>query len=300
MNVSQIRTFVAVVDRGSFSEAARILGISQPAVTMQIQTLEADIGATLFDRGYRKVTLTEAGQALLPHARRVLAEIDDARRSIEEVSSTVTGRLVVAASTTPGQYLLPRLLGGFLREYPEVGVTLRVYDSAEVITHVEAGEADLGMTGAEVHGARVTYEELGCDELALICPPGHPLAEHPPVSFGDLTSELFIVREQGSGTRMAAEEAIRRSGIDPADLDVVMELGTNEAIVSAVEGGMGIGIVSLLVARKALDMGTVAVVRGAGFPVERPLFLVLPRRTMGRAGVALADYLRKEMHCSTS
>lgn len=295
MNVSQLRAFIAVVDHGSFSEAARVLGISQPAVTMQVQALEADIAATLLDRGYRKVSLTEAGHALLPHARKVLAEIDDARHSLDAVSTTVSGRLTVAASTTPGQYLLPRLLGGFLRQYPEVGVTLRVYDSADVVAHVEAGEADLGMTGAEVHGARVTYERLGSDDLTLICPPDHRLSDHGPVSFAELTGELFIVREQGSGTRMAAEDVIRRGGVDPGELDVVMELGTNEAIVSAVEGGMGIGIVSLQVARKALDLGTVAQVHGAGFPVRRPLFLVLPRRALSRAGVALADHLRTEM-----
>lgn len=295
MNVSQLRTFIAVVDHGSFSEAARVLGISQPAVTMQIQALEADIAATLLDRGYRKVALTEAGRALLPHARTVIEELEDARESIEAVSETVTGRLAIAASTTPGQYLLPRLLGGFLKQYPEVGVTLRVYDSAEVIAHVEAGEADLGMTGAELHGARVTYERLGFDALALICPPDHSLATGGPVAFIDLTGEPFIVREPGSGTRMVAEDVIRRSGVDPAELDVVMELGTNEAIVSAVEGGMGLGIVSTLVAQKAVDLGTVAMVKGAGFPVERPLFLVLPRRTLTRAALAMADHLRAEM-----
>jgi len=292
VNVSQLRTFIAVVDHGSFSEAARALGVSQPAVTMQIQALEADIAATLLDRGYRKVALTEAGRALLPHARRVLDELEDARESIDALSDTVSGRLTIAASTTPGQYLLPRLLGGFLGQYPEVGVTLRVYDSADVVAHVEAGEADLGMTGAEVHGARVAYEQLGHDDLALICPPTHVLASGDPVTFGDLTDEPFIVREQGSGTRMAAEDVIRHSGVDPAELNVIMELGTNESIVSAVEGGMGLGIVSTQVARKALDVGTVALIRGAGFPVERPLFLVLPRRTLTRAGTALADYLR--------
>lgn len=292
MNVSQLRTFVAVVDHGSFSEAARVLGISQPAVTMQIQALEADIASTLLDRGYRKVSLTEAGYALLPHARTVLAELDDARHAIDAVSTTVSGRLMLAASTTPGQYLLPRLLGGFLQAYPEVGVTLRVYDSADVVTRVESGEADLGMTGAEVHGARVTYERLGSDDLTLICPRDHRLAGQRPASFADLTGERFIVREHGSGTRMAAEEIVRRGGVDPSELDVVMELGTNEAIVSAVEGGMGLGIVSLQVARKALDLGTVAEVRGAGFPVQRPLFLVLPRRALTRAGLALADHLR--------
>lgn len=292
LNISQLTTFVAVVDHGSFSEAARALGISQPAVTMQIQALEADIDATLLDRGYRKVSLTEAGHVLLPYARTVIAELEEARQSIDLLSDVISGRLTLAASTTPGQYLLPRALGSFLHTNPEVGVTLRVYDSAEVVDHVESGDADLGMTGAEVHGARVLYERLGTDELALICPARHPLATAEGVRFAQVAEEPFIAREGGSGTRMAAEAAIRSHGIDPVDLNVVMELGTNEAIVSAVEGGMGLGIVSTQVAAKALELGTVAQVKGAGFPVERPLFLVLPRRTLSRASEALANHLR--------
>lgn len=295
MNISQLKTFVAVVDHRSFSEAARVLGISQPAATMHVQSLESDVGAILFDRGYRNISLTEAGEALLPYARRILNEVDDAHHAIESMSDVVTGRVTIAASTTPGQYLLPRLLGTFLSAYPEVGVTLRVYDSADVVEHVARGEADLGMTGAEVPGARVSYERLGIDELVLICPAKHRRATGRALTFTDIAGEPFIVREAGSGTRLAAEEVIRRSGVDPVDLEVVMELGTNEAIVSAVEGGMGLGIVSRQVAAKALELGTVALVPGAGFPVARPLFLVLPRTSLTRAADALADHLRSEL-----
>lgn len=292
MNISQLKTFVAVVDHRSFSEAARALGISQPAATMHVQSLESDVGAMLFDRGYRKIGLTEAGEALIPYARRILAEVDEARHTIESMGDVITGRVTIAASTTPGQYLLPRILGTFLAACPEVGVTLRVYDSADVVEHVAHDDADLGMTGAEVPGARVHYEQLGTDELVLICPANHRLAGGPPAAFADIAGEPFIVREGGSGTRIAAEEIIRRSGVDPADLAIVMELGTNEAIVSAVEGGMGLGVVSAQVAAKALELGTVAHVQGAGFPVARPLFLVLPRTTLTRAATALADHLR--------
>lgn len=295
LNISQLKTFVAVADHRSFSEAARVLGISQPAATMHVQALESDMGAMLFDRAYRTIGLTEAGETLLPRARRILAEVDDAYHAIEAMGDVVTGRVTIAASTTPGQYLLPRLLGTFLSAYPEVGVTLRVYDSADVVEHVARGEADLGMTGAEVPGARVLYERLGTDELVLICPAQHRLASGSGATFSQIAQEPFIAREAGSGTRLAAEDIIRRGGVDPADLEVVMELGTNEAIVSAVEGGMGIGIVSMQVAAKALDLGTVAAIPGAGFPVARPLFLVLPRTTPTRAADALADHLRGAM-----
>ena len=295
MNIAQLKTFVTVVEHASFSEAARGMGLSQPAVTMQVQALEADLGVTLLDRRYRKVEITEAGRTLLPYARKVLAELGQARTALDQLSETVSGRLLFAASTTPGQYVLPRLLGGFLKEYPEVGVSLRVFDTADVIEKVESGEAQLGMTGAEVHGARVEYERLGSDDLVMICSPDSPLLAKKDLRFADLVDEPFIVRESGSGTRMVFEDAMRHGGVDPAELRVVMELGTNEAIVSAVEGGMGIGVVSLWVAEKALELGTVARVPGGSFPLARPLFLVMPRTTLTRAADALVDYLRESL-----
>ena len=292
MNLSQLRTFVAVVEHGSFSAAARVLGLSQPAVTMQLQALESDLGVTLLDRRYRKVEMTEAGRALLPHARKLMAGVEDARQDLEDLSGTVSGRLTIAASTTPGQYVLPRLLGGFLKQYPDVGVTLRVFDTSGVVSHVESGEAHLGMTGAEIHGARANYERLGSDNLVMVCPPESALAKRKHPKMTELVDEPFIVREAGSGTRMVSEDSMRRDGIDPAELRVVMELGTNEAVLSAVEGGMGIGIVSTWVAEKAIKLGTVATVDVPEFPLARPLFLVLPRTTLTRAAEALADYLR--------
>jgi DNA-binding transcriptional LysR family regulator len=295
MNVSQLRTFVEVVDLGSFSAAARSMGLSQPAVTMQMQGLEADLGATLLERRYRRVDLTDAGRSLLPTARKVLADLERARIAIERLSDTVGGHLDMAVSTTPGQYILPRLLGAFLKSYPEVSVSLRVYDSADVVERVESGEAHFGMTGARMSHAKVEYEPMGTDDLVLICPPGNPLAGRRAVPMAEIAEQPFIVRESGSGTRVVFEQALRDGGVDPADLQVVMELGTSEAIVNAVEGSMGVGVVSHWMADKALALGTVARVDAPGFPVSRPFYAVLPRGTRPRAADALLAYLREKM-----
>jgi DNA-binding transcriptional LysR family regulator len=295
MNISQLRSFVAVVDHGSFSAAARVTELSQPAVTMQIQGLESDLGATLLERRYRKVELTEAGRALLPFARRVLAELEKARAEIDRLSDTIGGHLELAVSTTPGQYILPRVLGSFLAEFPEVTVSLRVYDSADVVARVESGEAHLGMTGARIVGAKVEYEEMGTDRLIMICPVGSPLAGRSDLPLAEIAQSPFIVRESGSGTRMVFEQALREGGIDPADLHVVMELGTSEAIVNAVEGGMGVGVVSHWMADKALALGTVAAVMAPGFPVARPFYAVLARGSRPRAADALVEHLRREL-----
>lgn len=295
MNIAQLRTFVTVVEQGSFSAAARLTGLSQPAVTMQVQSLEADLGVTLLDRKYRKVTLTEAGTALVPHARRILAEVEDTRAAVDELSGSVGGRLDLAASTTPGQYVLPRLLGSFIAAYPEVGVSLRVMDTAGVVEAVESGAAHLGMTGAEVRGAKATFEQLGIDELVMIAPPDHPLAREKSPSIESIAEQPFVMREKGSGTRAVMERAFAKAAVDPDDLHVVTELGTGEAIVSAVEGGLGISVVSRLVAAKALELGTIAEVKTGWFATSRPFFVVTPRGTLTRATEAFLGHLRLEL-----
>ncbi|MDZ4168578.1 MAG: selenium metabolism-associated LysR family transcriptional regulator [Coriobacteriia bacterium] len=293
MNVQQLKTFITVVEHGSFSEAARALGVSQPAVTMQVQSLESDVGATLLDRRYRRVDLTEAGRTLLPHARHVLEQIGAARDEIDALSGVISGRLVIAASTTPGVYIIPRLLGAFVTTHPEVGVTIMVHDTAEVIEAVESGHADIGITGATVRGARVAFEEVGADELVLICAPDSPLAQRKNLPLAELADEPWVLRESGSGTRQVAERLATDHGLDPDELRVVVELGTGEAIVSAVEGGLGISILSRHVAAKALALGTICEVDALGLPATRPLHLVLPRRSPSRAAEAFHEYLQE-------
>jgi DNA-binding transcriptional LysR family regulator len=292
MNITQLRAFVTVVEAGSFSEAARQMGLSQPAVTMQIQGLETDLGVTLMERRYRKVELTESGRALLPHAKTVLADLERARDEIDRLSVTVSGHLVIASSTTPGQYVLPRLLGGYLRAYPEVTVSLEVSDTTMVVDYVESGQAQFGMTGAKLPGARVLYEAMGTDRLVMVAPPDSPLADKKGLQIADVADQPFITRESGSGTRIVFEESLRAAGVDPAELHVVMELGTSEAIISAIEGGMGIGVVSHWMADKALKLGTVRELQVPGFPVERPFYAVMPRGELTRAAEALLGHLR--------
>lgn len=298
MNISQLRTFVTVVDAGSFSEAARQMGISQPAVTMQVQALEADTGATLLDRRCRRIDLTEAGRVLLPYARKVIAEVESARERIAALSGAITGRLVIAASTTPGVYVVPRLLGPFLAENPEVGITITVHDTAEVIEAVESGRANFGVTGAVVKGAKVNFEPIGIDELVVICSPMSPLATRKAVALSDLADSDWVARESGSGTRQVSERFLADNGLDPGELRIAVELGTGEAIVSAVEGGLGVAMLSSHVAEKALELGTVVRVDLALPPVRRPFFAVLPKGTPTRAAEAFSEFLREKLASS--
>ena len=300
MNVTQLRAFVSVVDLGSFSEAARQSGISQPAVTMQIKALESEVGATLLERRYHRVNLTEAGHALLPHARNILAELGRAGEDIAALSDSITGRLVIAASTTPGDYVIPRLLGDFVRMHPQVHVEIAVHDTAGAVAAVASGEADLGVCGAETPSAKVVFEELGCDEIVTICPLDHPLAGQTDVPFSALAEADWVGRETGSGTGRTVRAALESHGVDPDELRVIAELGSGEAIVSAVEGGLGIAMLSERVASKALQLGTIARVEVEGPSIRRTFFIVVPNTTPTRAADAFRAYLREALGGKTS
>ena len=291
MNIQQLKTFVTVMDSGSFSAASRELDISQPAVTMQIKALESELGTPLLERRYRRIELTEAGKLLLPVALRVLRDLQTVRDELAALDGQVTGHLVVAASTTPGVYVIPRLLAGFLAEHPRVQLTLLVADSAEVVRQIAEGEAGLGVTGAEVKGGRAQFEQIGGDELVVITAPGSLLVgTH--LSIEGLAENTFVTRERGSGTRQAAEALLSEHGVDVASLHIALELGTGEAVVSAVEGGLGVAIVSRLVAQRAIALGSVAELDVVGFPAVRPFYAVTPKGGPSQSSRAFLEYLR--------
>lgn len=289
MNLSQLRTFMTVVELGSFSEAARALGISQPAVTMQIRSLEDDLGTRLLDRRYRRIDTTEAGQLLLDHARTIFHEVDAARSSVEELKGTVSGDLRIAASTTPGDYVLPALFGSFLEKYPEVRLELVVADSSEVEEMVESAQAHVGVVGFK-GSARVDHRELPGDEIVLIVPPNDPIASRRSIDLAQLADRRWVMREEGSGTRAVTEGALSAAGVDPDALDIAVELGSGEAVIGAVEGGLGIALISKLVARKSIELDTVGTVKLKS-RIERPFHLVSPQRTLTRAASAFADHV---------
>jgi DNA-binding transcriptional LysR family regulator len=293
MNITNLRTFVAVIDNGSLSAAARSLGISQPAVTMQLQALEADLGVTLVDRRYRRMDLTEAGQVLEPHARRVVGELQNAREEIGSLSGSLTGTLRVAASTTPGAYIIPRALGAFIAKNPDVQIIVTSNNTAGVVEAVESGKVHLGVAGAMVKGARVVFLPLLSDDLIAICSPSSPLASRKKVSLAELAEQIFVRREPGSGTRQAVERALAQAGVDVGRVRVAAQLGSGGAIIEAVAGGLGIGIVARLTAEMAIESGRVVRVNVDAPPISRQFYLVFHKGTPTRAASAFAAHLEE-------
>jgi DNA-binding transcriptional LysR family regulator len=243
MNVTltQLRVFCEVARREHFSQAAEALYVSQPAVSKSVKDLERQVGLPLFEQIGRRTQLTEAGRVLMGHAERLLMELADADRAIQGMLGGEIGRLVVGASSTPGTYLLPLLLGEFRRRHPGVEVCLEVADTREVVQRVTGGQLDVGVVGEAPFDPSLRVERFRRDTLVLILSADHPLAARDPIDPANLADAPFIMREQGSSTRHVLERALRERGLEPR---IVMELGSTEAIKKTVAAGLGISFVS--------------------------------------------------------
>jgi len=291
MNINQLRAFVSIVEKGTFSAAARAMGVSQPAVSLQIQSLEEYVGVDLLDRRTKKVQLTEAGKLFYPTALQIVSQIDNVQHQLEELGESVKGRLSVGGSTIPGEYVLPKLLGRFRKQYPEVTVTLKIGDTSEIAEQVISGELQVGLIGAKFGAGQLNARPFLHDELVFIVPVDHELAQKRAVTLADLSEVEFIIRERGSGTRQTIENYLTKHGLSLDEFNIVMELGSSEAVVNAVSAGLGTSFVSKWAAERSLKLGELVTVKLPGPPIARDLYLVVSKHAPTRSAQAFLSFL---------
>ncbi|WP_027717247.1 selenium metabolism-associated LysR family transcriptional regulator [Desulfovirgula thermocuniculi] len=276
MNIKQLEAFVRVAELQSFTRAAQQLFMSQPAISFQIKSLEESLGTTLFHRSEKKVELTEAGRLFYPEARQILQHYYRIRETLEELKGLKRGHLHLGASTIPGEYLLPLYIGRFHELYPGVEVSLRIAGSREVVRWVREREVDLGITGAIIEEQEVEYTPWQDDCLVLIVGPEHHFRKRKEVDLDELLAEPLILREPGSGTRRTLEAQIAAAGRSLEKARVVMELGSTRAVITAVQAGLGVSLVSALAAAEPIALGNVYLVGVRGINLCRKLYLVRP------------------------
>jgi DNA-binding transcriptional LysR family regulator len=272
-----LKTYLEVVRLGSFSEVAKKLSISQPAVSFQIQKLERDLGVHLIDRGQKTVKLTDAGKRLLRFAEVVEKERTRLMRDLDQLREEVTGNIIIAASTIPGEILLPPILGEFKALHPSVGARVDVSDSLTVISGVQGGVYDLGFCGTAPEGKELDYFKVAEDEIVLIVFPEHPFAKRKRVSIMELEGEPLIFREETSGTQRSLKTLLSQAGVDIEKLSTNLVLGTSQAVVSAVEAGVGIAFVSNLAIKKSVALDLVKQVAVEGLELKRDFYCVYRR-----------------------
>lgn len=260
--------------------AAQALHMTQPAVTMQVQALEEYFGTKLFQRSTKKIEITEAGRALLPFAKRSIELIKETDVAMSKFTHMLEGRLQLGASLTIGEYILPRLLGPFSREYPNISVSMKVMNTTQIVEEIRGHQLTFALVEAPVDHPDLHREVVLNDELKLIVPAAHPLASRDKVTVDDLLQVPFILREQGSGTRQVMEQALAKTGIGGDRLKIGMELGSTGAIKSAVEAGLGVTVLSPSSVKHEVALGLLCVKDIEGVKFTRHFYSIYLKATL--------------------
>jgi LysR family transcriptional regulator, transcriptional activator of the cysJI operon len=271
----RLKVFRVVASHLNFSRAAEELFLTQPAVTQQIKALEDEYGVPLFDRSGGRITLTASGQALLPYALKLKEISEEAYTAVASASGKHGGRLALGASQTIGQYILPNLVAGFLRENPRVSVTATSGNTDEILEALAARKIHLALIEGPALRKDIHIEPFMEDLMVLVVPASHEWADHE-VELDALKGAPLLMREFGSGSRRVVENALGRAGLGKKDLKTSMELDSTEGLLSAVEAGLGVTFVSRWAVRNQLSLGTLKLAQVRGLTLSRMFSIAYP------------------------
>jgi len=295
MDTRQLQAFCAVVEKKSFSQAAEQLGVTQPAVSLQVRALEQRLGQSLLDRSGRRVEPTEAGRRLYGSAQRMLALEEQLLDEVSADDGRLTGTLAIGASTGPGAHLVPLLLCEFQREHPDLHVALSIWDTQTVIDRVIDRQLELGVVGALRRHRSLEFEPLVRDEIVLAVPPGHDAAGGT-ISLEALKEETLIVMQEGAGVRQVVEEELRRAGLRLRGVEPKLELGLQESVKSAVAAGYGVAFISRTAIEGELAAGRLAAAQVEGVEPARQIYIVRARgRSATRAAEAFLSFAKERL-----
>lgn len=297
MNLTWLQTFILIVEKKSLTKAARALHLTQPAVSKQLNSLERFYGTPLLNRTSRHMEVTEAGKIVYEYSQQILAKINESLADVQALEKDLHGNLVLGASTIPGEYILPAALGRFQTLHPQVKVKLEIADSTEIGQMILDGKIEAGMIGITLENPVLRQEYLFKDELVVIAPRQHPLTKKKSITLEDFVEEPLIVREAGSGTRLAIENKLIEKGIAPDKLKIRLELGSTEAVINAVAAGLGISLVSRFAVKSRANAGEIAVLNIRELPLERGLYFITRRdQVISPLVEAFYNFLKDYLH----
>ncbi len=299
MDFRQIEAFVFVYRLRNFSRAGDALFLTQPTVSSHINSLESELGMKLLDRSSRDVTPTEAGDIFYQYAVNLLETRDSAICSLNQYSSRIEGRLEIAASTIPSQYLLPRIIKGFREIYPNIHFILHQCDTREVIRDLQEKKYQIGIVGTHLEDDKLEYDILSSDKLILISAKDKETDNKTMsrVPLESLQDKHFIIREPGSGTRQEFEKELRNKGFNPDTLKIAAEINSIEAIKYAVREGLGVSVVSSLSVEDDIKLGLIQAYSIEGLDLERCFYLVTHKnRPLSPCAAVFREYILKYYH----
>jgi DNA-binding transcriptional LysR family regulator len=284
-----------VADLKSFSKAADDLFLTQPTVSGHILSLEHSLALRLFDRTGRAVRLTKAGEVFLRYASKILSSRKDLLNALSEFSHGIRGELSLGASTIPGEYLLPKLMGDFKKEHPHFILSLKIADTKEIVQWVLQGDVEYGMIGGKLNHNFLHYEKYERDDIIAVALSGHSLTKKKKVDLVDLLKEPWIIREEGSGTQMAVEKALRKKGMSLKQFNVAMEMGSTSSVKEGVKAGLGLAFISKRAVEGELNQGILSRICIEGIdPISRQFYIVSHRgRTLSPIGMEFLRFLHR-------
>ena len=295
MNFQHVKSFCAIVSEGSFSRAAERLGLTQPTISAQIQSLEKGLHTRLFERSAQGISLTQSGRVFHNYALQIMELTGRAEQAMDELQGLTRGRVELGASTVPGHYVLPQALALFKAKVTGVHVSLDVSNTQEVRHGVREGRFELGMVGERVRDERLTYTPIVRDQLRVVMRPEHPLADKECLTLEEFRRQPLIVRESGSGTRATLDHAVATQGLDPAGQAVFLELSSAEAIKTALRSVDAVAVLSEWAVKDEERMGLLHTAGLEGVDLARELYLVWRAHGyLSVASEAFVKFLREE------
>ncbi|MBS1814226.1 MAG: LysR family transcriptional regulator [Acidobacteria bacterium] len=275
MENARLKVFRAVAKHLNFRMASEELFLTQPAITQQIKALEEEVGAPLFDRSKGRVALTQHGVVLLGYAEQLKRTVDEAVEALAAIGGAHGGELSIGASQTIAQYLLPRIVAGFLKEHPRVSMQIHSGNTDEMLDMLAEHKIQLALIEGPPLRADVKTTPFMEDEMVLIVPPRHPWAKKT-IDLATFREAPLLTREHGSGSRRVVEQALRQAGVNLHTMHVAMTFDSTESLMSAVAAGLGVAFVSQLAAKNQLKLGTIALSRVSGLALSRTFMVACP------------------------
>ena len=291
-----LETFCRLAELRSFSKTASDLFLTQPTVSGHILSLERSLSLRLFDRTGREVRLTKAGEVFLRYASKIISSRKDLLNALIDFSQGIRGELSLGASTIPGEYLIPKLMSDFKKDHPQFALFLKIADTKEIVQWVLQGHVEFGMIGSKLDHPSLHYEKYEEDEIIVVAPFGHFLTKKRKVDLSDLVKENWIMREEGSGTQMVVEKALRKKGKSLKQFNGTIEMGSTSSLKEGVKAGLGLAFISKRAVEEELRKGLLSQVSIEGLdPIVRPFYIVSHRgRTLSPVGKKFLQYLKKE------
>lgn len=291
MDIRDLEVFLAVAKYLNFTRAGEEIHLSQPSISVRIHQLEEELGVKLFEQAGKKVLLTEAGHLLVPYARRVVADLENVRQVMKEYQGLEQGSLRIGASTTPGMYLIPRIITQFKGVYPKIDISLSIENTRRVEEGIVKNEFDLGFVGGHLINEEVETIPWLIDEIVLVVPSSHPLALQQQIKLIDLAKERLIFREPGSATRAVIENNFRTRNLQ---VKAAVELGNPEAVKQAVVSGLGIAFLSKFSVETELKAKVLVIVKVQELSISRELKMVYRKgKHLSRATKAFIEMAKQ-------